>query len=402
MSTCAGSQSEIFGSVLHAGQSHHDGLVRHYLLLHLPRAADAEQPWAGGRTEEFPPLLWHRAVCPGSDRRGKCGLCACDSSTCFTRMHTFSQMLPLENEMKTPKSFGGTFGVLNQGMIVIVLLYVGMGLFGYLNYGPEIQGSITLNLPAEDMWVPPNLDKTHNITRNTTQITVCFLHISASLSAIWHTPVWRNRWRQCWRLRSSSHTAWRAMWPSTSHGPITWCSGLAPVRGKYFGNTPSAPDWYSSHVSEAARTQAHTLRRLWFITPHHHPHRIYLRRCAFAFAQNSSAGRRHSQPGAVHLAVRCTVSVRPRTGLSGAHRTVHALEDCDRFPQGAHGGVEHRHCAGRHCRLGNRHVHELIGDHQYVLRGAEGSSLDTGATEPTAQNTHIYTNTRTHSHTKHS
>lgn len=61
------------------------------------------------------------------------------------------QMLPLENEMKTPKAFGGTFGVLNKAMVVIVFLYVGMGFFGYLNYGDEIKGSITLNLPPEDM-----------------------------------------------------------------------------------------------------------------------------------------------------------------------------------------------------------------------------------------------------------
>lgn len=61
-------------------------------------------------------------------------------------------MLPLENEMKTPKAFGGSFGVLNQGMVVIVLLYVGMGLFGFIKYGDAIQGSITLNLPPEDMY----------------------------------------------------------------------------------------------------------------------------------------------------------------------------------------------------------------------------------------------------------
>lgn len=60
-------------------------------------------------------------------------------------------MLPLENEMKTPKAFGGSCGVLNQAMIVIVFLYVGMGLFGFLKYGDSIQGSITLNLPADDM-----------------------------------------------------------------------------------------------------------------------------------------------------------------------------------------------------------------------------------------------------------
>lgn len=61
------------------------------------------------------------------------------------------QMLPLENEMKTPKAFVGTCGVLNQAMSVIVFLYVGMGFFGYLKYGDSIQGSITLNLPQDDM-----------------------------------------------------------------------------------------------------------------------------------------------------------------------------------------------------------------------------------------------------------
>lgn len=51
--------------------------------------------------------------------------------------------------MKTPKSFGGYFGVLNIGMFFIVLLYVGMGFMGYWKYGEESQPSITLNLPAE-------------------------------------------------------------------------------------------------------------------------------------------------------------------------------------------------------------------------------------------------------------
>lgn len=51
--------------------------------------------------------------------------------------------------MKTPKSFGGNFGVLNRAMVVIVSLYVGMGLFGYMNYGSGVKGSITLNLPNE-------------------------------------------------------------------------------------------------------------------------------------------------------------------------------------------------------------------------------------------------------------
>lgn len=53
--------------------------------------------------------------------------------------------------MKTPKAFGGSTGVLNKSMILIVFLYVGMGLFGYLNYGDASKGSITLNLPEGEM-----------------------------------------------------------------------------------------------------------------------------------------------------------------------------------------------------------------------------------------------------------
>ena len=51
--------------------------------------------------------------------------------------------------MKTPKDFVGKFGVLNRAMISIIILYVGMGLFGYLQYGSKAAGSITLNLPSD-------------------------------------------------------------------------------------------------------------------------------------------------------------------------------------------------------------------------------------------------------------
>lgn len=51
-----------------------------------------------------------------------------------------------ENEMKTPKSYKGLTGVLNRGFAIIVVLYIGMGLFGYLKYGDAIKESITLNL----------------------------------------------------------------------------------------------------------------------------------------------------------------------------------------------------------------------------------------------------------------
>lgn len=53
--------------------------------------------------------------------------------------------------MKTPGAFVGQCGVLNKSMISIVILYVGMGLFGYLAYGKTVAGSVTLNLPSKDM-----------------------------------------------------------------------------------------------------------------------------------------------------------------------------------------------------------------------------------------------------------
>lgn len=60
-------------------------------------------------------------------------------------------IMPLENEMKTPESFGGKCGVLNIGMITIIILYVFMGFLGYLTYGSAVADSITLNLPPEEI-----------------------------------------------------------------------------------------------------------------------------------------------------------------------------------------------------------------------------------------------------------
>ncbi|XP_026809394.1 proton-coupled amino acid transporter-like protein CG1139 isoform X1 [Rhopalosiphum maidis] len=61
-------------------------------------------------------------------------------------------VLPLENNMKNPESFGGMTGVLNTGMVIVTCLYTSIGFFGYLRYGEAVKlGSITLNLPAEDL-----------------------------------------------------------------------------------------------------------------------------------------------------------------------------------------------------------------------------------------------------------
>ncbi|XP_068150509.1 proton-coupled amino acid transporter 1 isoform X1 [Drosophila tropicalis] len=60
-------------------------------------------------------------------------------------------VLPLENNMRTPQDFGGNTGVLNTGMVIVACLYTAVGFFGYLKYGDIVKGSITLNLPQDDI-----------------------------------------------------------------------------------------------------------------------------------------------------------------------------------------------------------------------------------------------------------
>ena len=55
-------------------------------------------------------------------------------------------VMSLENNMKTPTHFIGCPGILNTGMSVVVFLYASVGFFGYLKYGPDTKGSISLNL----------------------------------------------------------------------------------------------------------------------------------------------------------------------------------------------------------------------------------------------------------------
>ncbi|CAH1366375.1 proton-coupled amino acid transporter-like protein CG1139 [Tenebrio molitor] len=71
--------------------------------------------------------------------------------TVLFALEAIGVIMPLENEMKTPKAFKGPCGVLNIGMISIVVLYVGMGLLGYLAYGSDVKDTITINLSQEDI-----------------------------------------------------------------------------------------------------------------------------------------------------------------------------------------------------------------------------------------------------------
>ncbi|KAG9508748.1 Proton-coupled amino acid transporter 1 [Fragariocoptes setiger] len=56
-------------------------------------------------------------------------------------------VLPLVKEMERPELFPGFTGVLNTSMMLVALLYTAMGYFGYLKYGQNVSGSITMDLP---------------------------------------------------------------------------------------------------------------------------------------------------------------------------------------------------------------------------------------------------------------
>ena len=56
-------------------------------------------------------------------------------------------MLPIENSMRSPQDFRGLTGVLNTGMVIVTVMYIAVGFYGYLKFGDDILGSITLNLP---------------------------------------------------------------------------------------------------------------------------------------------------------------------------------------------------------------------------------------------------------------
>jgi proton-coupled amino acid transporter len=53
--------------------------------------------------------------------------------------------------MKKPEQFTKRFGVLNIGMTIVTSLLLVMGFLGYLRYGDDVAGSLTLNLPEDDM-----------------------------------------------------------------------------------------------------------------------------------------------------------------------------------------------------------------------------------------------------------
>ena len=53
--------------------------------------------------------------------------------------------------MERKNEFLGKAGVLNLGLTITICLYNAVGFYGYLKFGDDAKGSVTLNMP-DDEW----------------------------------------------------------------------------------------------------------------------------------------------------------------------------------------------------------------------------------------------------------
>lgn len=72
-------------------------------------------------------------------------------STVIFAMEGIGVVMPVENEMAKPEQFLGCPGVLNIAMTIVISFYGIVGFFGYIKYGDNVRGSVTLNLPADEV-----------------------------------------------------------------------------------------------------------------------------------------------------------------------------------------------------------------------------------------------------------
>lgn len=61
-------------------------------------------------------------------------------------------MMPLENNMKNPRNMLGPMGVMNRGAIIVTIIYLAVGFFGYWQFGDITEDNITANLSVVEMY----------------------------------------------------------------------------------------------------------------------------------------------------------------------------------------------------------------------------------------------------------
>ena len=62
------------------------------------------------------------------------------------------QSMSLYRAIRDPHQFHKPVGVLNVGLVIIIAFYFSIGFFGFVRYGMKVQGTITVNLPAEPLY----------------------------------------------------------------------------------------------------------------------------------------------------------------------------------------------------------------------------------------------------------
>jgi len=72
-------------------------------------------------------------------------------ATVIFAMEGIGVVMPLENSMTHPDHFINKLGILNIAMGIVVVLYAVIGFLGYVRFGGEVKGSVTLNLPDDEI-----------------------------------------------------------------------------------------------------------------------------------------------------------------------------------------------------------------------------------------------------------
>uniref|UniRef100_A0A914KVT3 Amino acid transporter transmembrane domain-containing protein n=1 Tax=Meloidogyne incognita TaxID=6306 RepID=A0A914KVT3_MELIC len=75
-------------------------------------------------------------------------------AACGSILYAFegqAMVLPLENKLKKPSQMVGTFGILSVGIAAVSVIFALCGFLGFTAFGNDVRGSITLNLPQDNM-----------------------------------------------------------------------------------------------------------------------------------------------------------------------------------------------------------------------------------------------------------